>query len=56
MFDNAIEQLDFVIYSLWVGEASCAIQVETRQVTVDGSERTCSQVFVVEMDDGHVTR
>jgi ketosteroid isomerase-like protein len=56
MFDNTIEQLDFIVRNFWTGETSCVIEVETHQVTMDGSELAYPQVFVVEMDNGHVTR
>jgi hypothetical protein len=38
------------------GEASCVTEVESQQATMNGSELACSQVVVVEMDNGHVTR
>lgn len=38
------------------GEASCVTEVESQQATTDGSELACSQVVVVETDNGHVTR
>ena len=38
------------------GEASCVTEVESQQATTNGSELACSQVVVVETDNGHVTR
>ena len=38
------------------GEASCVTEVESQQATMNGSELACSQVVVVETDNGHVTR
>jgi ketosteroid isomerase-like protein len=55
-FENAIERSRFVVRNFWTNGASCAVEVESHHVTTDGSERAFSQVFVVETDNGRVTR
>jgi ketosteroid isomerase-like protein len=56
MFDNTIEQLDFYRPQFLDGRDIVRHRSRTHQVTMDGSELAYPQVFVVEMDNGHVTR
>jgi ketosteroid isomerase-like protein len=45
MFDNTIEQLDFIVRNFWTGETSCVIEVEpikSRWTAPNSRTRRCS--------------
>lgn len=56
VFENALERPGFTIRNFWADEDSCAVEVDTHHATIEGTELDFSQVFVIETEDGLITR
>ncbi|WP_226011117.1 nuclear transport factor 2 family protein [Halomicrobium salinisoli] len=54
--ENVVERPGLSIRTVWEGEEAAAVEVDTHHVAHDGSVREFPQVFVVEGEDGRITR
>lgn len=56
MLENVVAQPEFTIRHVWEDAGTFAVEVDTNHTMQDGTEADFPQVFVVETDDGQVTR
>jgi ketosteroid isomerase-like protein len=50
------KQVEWQPVKAWEDETSAVLETRTHQVAHDGTERTITQVFIVDVRDGQVTR
>jgi ketosteroid isomerase-like protein len=54
--ENVVERPGLTIRNVWEDGDSFAVEVDTHHVMKDGSDAEFPQVFVIESEDGEVTR
>ncbi len=54
--ENVVEQPGLTIRNTWEDDGAFAIEVETHHVAHDGTDLEFPQVFIIEGENGHITR
>jgi ketosteroid isomerase-like protein len=54
--ENIVERPGLTVRNVWENGESFAVEVDTHHVMKDGSDAEFPQVFVIEGEDGNVTR
>jgi ketosteroid isomerase-like protein len=54
--ENVVEQPGLTIRNLWEDAGTFAVEVETHHTMQDGTEAEFPQVFIIESENGQVTR
>lgn len=54
--DNIVEQPGLTIRNMWEEDETFAVEVDTHHIMKDGSETEFPQVFIIESENGHITR
>lgn len=54
--ENVVEQPGLTVRTAWEGADSAAVEVDTHHTMTDGTEVDFPQAFVVETEDGAITR
>lgn len=55
-FENVVDQPGFTIRNVWEDAGTFAVEVDSHHVAHDGTARDFQQVFIIESEDGKVTR
>lgn len=54
--ENIVEQPGLTIRTMWEGDDTFAVEVDTHHTMQDGTEVDFPQVFIIETGNGQVTR
>lgn len=54
--ENVVDQPGFTIRNMWERDETFAVEVDSHHIAHDGDTRDFQQVFIIESEDGKVTR